>query len=59
MPEVGCVHVNAYGMPKPKADIIIETFERYPVDWGVIIGPALREGLYAYQGGRKLRPIIQ
>ena len=57
--EVGCVHVNAYGMPKQKAGIIIDTFEGRAVDWGVITGPALREGMHAYQAGKKLRPIIQ
>ena len=40
--EVGCVHVNAYGMPKQKAGIIIDTFEGKVVDWGVITGPTLR-----------------
>ena len=42
--EVGCVHVNAYGMPKQKAGVIIETFEGRAVDWGVITGTTLREG---------------
>ena len=51
--EVGCVHVNAYGMPKQKAGVIIETFEGRAIDWGVITGPTLREGLYAYQAGKK------
>ena len=46
--EVGCVHVNAYGMPKQKAGVIIETFEGKAVDWGVITGPTLREGLHTY-----------
>ena len=46
-------------MPKQKAGIIIDTFEGRTVDWGVITGPVLREGLHAYQGGKKLRPIIQ
>ena len=44
--EVGCVHVNTYGMPKQKAGVIIETFEGKAVDWGVITGPTLREGLH-------------
>ena len=57
--EVGCVHVNAYGMPKQKAGVVIETFEGKAVDWGVITGPTLREGLHSYQSGKKLRPIIQ
>ena len=57
--EVGCVHSNAYGMPKQKAGVIIDTFEGHAVDWGVIMGPTLREGLHAYQAGKKLRPIIQ
>ena len=57
--EVGCVHVNAYGMPKQKASIIIDTFEGRAIYWGVITEPTLREGLHAYQGGKKLRPIIQ
>ena len=57
--EVGCVHVNPYRMPKQKADIIIDTFEGRTVDWVVITGPALREGLHAYQAEKKLRSIIQ
>ena len=57
--EVGCVHVNAYGMPKQKAGIIIDTFEGRVVDWGVITGPTLQEGLHGYQAGKKLRSIIQ
>ena len=57
--EVGCVHMNAYGMPKQNVGIIIDTFEGSAVDWGVITGPTLREGLHAYQAGKKLRPIIQ
>ena len=52
------MHVNAYGMPKQKAGVIIETFEGKAVDWGVITGPTLREGLREYQTGRKLRSII-
>ena len=39
--EVGCLHVNAYGMQKQKVGIIIDTFEGHVVDWGVIMGPAL------------------
>ena len=57
--EVRCVHINAYRMPKQKVGIIIDSFERRVVDSGVITGAALREGLKAYQAGKKLRPIIQ
>ena len=57
--EVGCVHVRADGMPKQKAGVVIETFEGKAVDWGVITGSTLREGLHSYQSGKKLRPIIQ
>ena len=57
--EVGCLHINAYEIPKQKVGVINETFEVRVVDWGVITGPTLREGLYAYQAGKKLRPIIQ
>ena len=57
--EVGCVHVNAYEMHKQKAGVVIETFEGKAVDWGVITGSTLREGLHSYQSGKKLRPIIQ
>ena len=53
------MHVNAYGMPKQKAGIIIDTFEGHAVNWGVITRLALRQGLHAYQGDKKLRPIIQ
>ena len=41
--EVGCVHVNSYWMPKQKAGVIIDTFEVRTIDWGVIMGPTLRE----------------
>ena len=30
--EVGCAHVTAYGMPKQKAGIIIETFKGKAMD---------------------------
>ena len=46
-------------MPKQKERVIIETFEGQAADWGVITWPTLREGLYAYQVGKKLQPIIQ
>ena len=42
--EVGCVHVNGYGMPKHKAGVVLAT---------------LRAGLYVFQEGKKLWPIIQ
>ena len=57
--EVGCVHVNAYGMPKHKAGVVLATYEGTKVDWGTVTGVALREGLHAFQDGKKLRPIIQ
>ena len=57
--EVGYVHITAYEMPKQKVGIIIDTFEEKVVDWGVIMGLTLREGIHVYQSGRKLRPIIQ
>ena len=56
--EVGCLHTNAYGMPKQKAGIVIATFEGQAIDWAVITGPALREGLDVFQVGKKLCPII-
>ena len=40
--EEGCIHTNTYRMPKQKADIVIDTFEGCTVDWGVIMGSALR-----------------
>ena len=57
--EVGCVYTLTHTGCLKKKQVIIETFEECVVDWGVITGPALREGLYDYQAGRKLRPIIQ
>ena len=57
--EVGCVHINSYGMPKQKADIVIDTFEGRVVDCRVITGPTLQEGLHAFQAGKKLCPIMQ
>ena len=57
--EVGCVHVNGYGMPKHKAGVMLATYEGTKVDWGTVAGAALREGLHAFQDGKKLRPIIQ
>ena len=59
MLEVGCVHLNAYGMPKQKAGVVLSTFEGMEVDWGTVTGAALREGSHAFQSGKKLRPIIQ
>ena len=56
--EVGCVHVNAYGMPKHKAGVVLATYEGTKVDWGTVAGAALREGLNTFQDGKKLRPII-
>ena len=47
--EAGCIHTNAYGMPKKKASIVITTFEGHSIDWGVIMGPTLRDGLHAIQ----------
>ena len=46
-------------MLKQKARVVISTYEGKDVDWGVITGMALREGLHAFQSGKKLRPIIQ
>ena len=57
--EVGYIHVNAYGMPKHKAGVVLTTYEGTKVDWGIVAGAALREGLHAFQDGKKLRPIIQ
>ena len=57
--KVVCIHMNAYGMLKQKAGVVISTYEGKDVDWGVITGMALREGLHAFQSGKKLRPIIQ
>ena len=57
--EVGCIHVNAYGMPKHKAGVVLATFEGTKVNWGTVARASLREGLHAFQDGRKLRPIIQ
>mgnify|MGYP000515286111 FL=1 len=57
--EVGCAHINVYGMPKHKAGVMLTINEGTKVDWGTITGSALREGLHAFQDGKKLRPIIQ
>ena len=46
--EVGCVHVNAYGMPKHKARVVLATYEGTKVDWGIVAGAALREGLHTF-----------
>ena len=59
MLEVGCVYFNAYGMPKKKAAVVLSTYEGTDVNWGTIIGAALREGLHAFHSGKKLMPIIQ
>ena len=32
LPEVGCVHVNGYGMPKHKAGVMLATYEGTKVD---------------------------
>ena len=57
--EVGCVHVNGYRMPKHKAGVVLATYEGTKVDWGIVAGEALREGLNAFEDGKKLWPIIQ
>ena len=57
--EVGCVHVNGYGMPKHKARVMLTMYKGTKVDWGTVVRAALREGLHAFQDGKKLRPIIQ
>ena len=31
--EVGCVHVNGYGMSKHKAGVVLATYEGTKVDW--------------------------
>ena len=46
-------------MPKHKAGVVLATYEGTNVDWGTLRGAALREGLHAFQSGKKLRPIIQ
>ena len=46
-------------MPKQKADIINSTFEGNIVDWEVIIGSSLHEGLHAFQASKKLCLMIQ
>ena len=46
-------------MPKQKAGVMLPTYEGTDVDWGAIIGTALRDGLHAFQSGKKLRSIIQ
>ena len=48
-----------YGMLKQKAGVVISTYEGTDVDWGVITGMALREGLHAFQSGKNLMLIIQ
>ena len=56
--EVGCMHINAYGMPKHKACVVLATYEGTEVDWGTVAWAALTEGLHTFQEGKKLRPII-
>ena len=48
MLEVG-VHLNTYGMPKQKVEVMLSTYEGTDVDWGIVTGAALREGLQAFQ----------
>ena len=57
--EVGCAHINAYGMLKHKARVVLATYEGTHVEWGTVTGAALREGLHSLQSRKKLRPIIQ
>ena len=42
--EVGCVHLNAYGMPKQKMGVVISMFKGYDVYWGIITGTACGKG---------------
>ena len=46
--KVGCIHLNAYGMPKQKAGVVISTFKGTDVDWGVVTGTTLREGPHTF-----------
>ena len=56
---VACVHLNEYGMVKQKPGVIITTFECHSVDWGIVMGATLREGLNNFHAKEKLYPIIQ
>ena len=38
---------------------MISTFKGQDVDYGVITGAALQEGLHAFQSGKKLRSLLQ
>ena len=53
------MHINAYGMPKHNAGLLLAIYEATKVDWGTVTGAPLREGLHAFQDGKKLKPIIQ
>ena len=55
MLEVGCVHLNAYGMPKHRTINI----RRHGCRLGDHHGCSLRGGLHAFHSRKKLRPIIQ
>ena len=41
--EIGCVHINAYGILKHKAGVVLATYEGTKVDWGTNTGVAWRE----------------
>ena len=57
--EVTIIHLNSYRLLKHKAGVIITTYHDKPIDWGVVTGAALREGIHTFQTGKKLRPIIK
>ena len=46
-------------MPKHKPGVVLETYEGTNVDCTTVTGATLREGLHAFQSGKKLRAIIQ
>mgnify|MGYP000541821843 CR=1 FL=1 len=46
-------------MPKHKTGFVLATYEGTKVDLGKATGAVLREGLHAFQDGKKVRPIIQ
>ena len=45
-------------MPKQRARFIIATYEGETIDWGLIIGVALREQVHGVRQGKPMKPIF-
>ena len=56
--EVAYVSPRFYFMPKNRAGFIISTYEGGILNWGYLMGEALREQLKGVQRGKPMKPIF-